>query len=139
MIDYYKVLGVKGDSSEDEIKKAWRRIARECHPDRGHNDERKEMLYRAANEAQRVLLDPEKRKEYDESLLGGAYGSRLADIVLESLSNIGEKLKEDEKADPWEVAQQEIKSRQDEIWDVFRVAARSALSGVVRRMRERGK
>jgi len=60
--DYYEVLGVKKDASADEIKKAFRRLARKHHPDTGGSEER----FKEINEAYEVLSDEEKRKQYDQ-------------------------------------------------------------------------
>jgi len=66
--DYYKTLGVKRDASTAEIKKAFRKLARELHPDRNPGDKAAEKRFKDVNEAHAVLSDPEKRKQYD--LLG---------------------------------------------------------------------
>ena len=63
--DYYAVLGVSKTASQAEIKKAYRRLARELHPDT-NTDPEAEKRFKEANEAHAVLADPEKRKQYDE-------------------------------------------------------------------------
>lgn len=61
-IDYYKVLGVDKKAPTDEIKKAYRKLARKYHPDLNPNDEEAEKNFKRVNEANEVLSDPEKRK-----------------------------------------------------------------------------
>lgn len=65
-IDYYKVLGVDRTASQDDIKKAFRKLARKYHPDLNPNDPTAKEKFQALNEANEVLSDPEKRKKYDE-------------------------------------------------------------------------
>src|SRR5882757_4528105 len=65
-IDYYEILGVKKDATADEIKNAYRKLARKLHPDLNPNDKEAGKKFQQINEANEVLSDPEKRKKYDK-------------------------------------------------------------------------
>src|ERR1700759_4405689 len=65
-IDYYTTLGVNKNASKDEIKKAYRKLARKLHPDVNPNDKEAHKKFQQINEANEVLSDPEKRKKYDQ-------------------------------------------------------------------------
>ncbi len=69
--DYYKILGVGKNASDAEIKKAYRKLARENHPDQNQGDKAAEERFKQISQANDVLSDPDKRKEYDR---GGAFG-----------------------------------------------------------------
>ena len=64
--DYYSILGVSKTATDDEIKKAFRKLARKHHPDLNPGDKAAEAKFKELNEANEVLGDPEKRKKYDE-------------------------------------------------------------------------
>ena len=64
--DYYKLLGVGHDASQEEISKAFKKLARKCHPDLNPGDCKAESNFKDINEAYEVLRDPEKRKLYDQ-------------------------------------------------------------------------
>ncbi len=76
--DYYEVLGLSKNATDDEIKKAYRRIAIKWHPDRNPGDKEAEEKFKEAAEAYDVLHDPQKRQQYDqfgfEGLSGGGFG-----------------------------------------------------------------
>jgi curved DNA-binding protein len=65
-IDYYKILGVDRDAKPEDIKKAYRKLARKLHPDLNPNDKEAHKKFQQANEANEVLSDPEKRAKYDK-------------------------------------------------------------------------
>lgn len=64
--DYYKILGVEKSASQDEISKAYKKLARKYHPDLNQGDKKAEDKFKEVNEAHEVLKDPEKRKMYDQ-------------------------------------------------------------------------
>jgi curved DNA-binding protein len=65
-VDYYKILGIDKNASDDEVKKAYRKLARKYHPDLNPNDTEAHKRFQQINEANEVLSDPEKRKKYDQ-------------------------------------------------------------------------
>src|ERR1700743_2943772 len=65
-IDYYKILGVSKTASQDEVRAAYRKLARKHHPDLNPNDKEANKKFQQINEANEVLSDPEKRKKYDQ-------------------------------------------------------------------------
>lgn len=79
--DYYEVLGIDKNASAEDIKKAYRKKAKECHPDLHPNDKGAEERFKELNEANEVLSDPDKKARYDQfgfndpmSGMGGGYG-----------------------------------------------------------------
>ena len=72
--DYYEVLGVEKTASEEEIKKAYRKIAIKYHPDRNPGDKTAEEKFKEAAEAYNVLHDPQKRQQYDQFGFNGPMG-----------------------------------------------------------------
>src|SRR3989338_6594403 len=74
MKDYYKILGVGKGASKDEIKKAFRKLAHEHHPDKNKGNEGTSQKFKEASEAYSVLSDENKRKQYDMFGSGGAQG-----------------------------------------------------------------
>lgn len=65
-IDYYKILGVNKNASQEDIKKAYKKLARKHHPDLNPSDPDAQRRFQEINEANEVLSDPEKRKKYDQ-------------------------------------------------------------------------
>ncbi|MCM8776034.1 MAG: molecular chaperone DnaJ [Candidatus Omnitrophica bacterium] len=89
--DYYEVLGVKRTASVDEIKKAYRKLAMQYHPDRNPNDKTAEQKFKEAAEAYAILSDPEKRAQYDQfgHSLGG-YGFQGFEGFADAFSGFGD-------------------------------------------------
>lgn len=83
--DYYKILGVSQDATQEEIKKAYRKLAMKYHPDKNPDDKQAEEMFKKASEAYQVLSDPEKRKRYDQ---GGMSG--LKDMGFQGFTNVND-------------------------------------------------
>jgi molecular chaperone DnaJ len=77
--DYYEVLGVPRSASEQDLKSAFRKLAKECHPDRNAGDKAAEVRFKEINEAYEALRDPQKRAAYDQfghaAFDGGRHGA----------------------------------------------------------------
>jgi len=92
--DYYKILGVERKASEDEIKKAYRRLALKYHPDRNQNDHNAEDKFKEISEAYGVLIDKDKRLRYDqfqdygyEPKPGGEYDGYSQEDIFRDIFN----------------------------------------------------
>lgn len=72
--DFYQVLGVSASASADEIRKAYRKLAKKYHPDANQGDAKAAERFKEISEANNVLGDPEKKKQYDEMRRLGAFG-----------------------------------------------------------------
>jgi molecular chaperone DnaJ len=67
--NYYRILGISPGASTEEVKRAYRRLAKELHPDRHSNDPAATAKFQALNEAHAVLSDPEARARYDAACI----------------------------------------------------------------------
>jgi molecular chaperone DnaJ len=74
-MDYYELLGISRDASQEEIKRAYRRLARQLHPDTGHGDAESEARFKEVARAYEVLSDPDKRRRYDAYGPAGVEGA----------------------------------------------------------------
>src|SRR5712675_1770748 len=84
--DYYGVLGVKKTASQEEIRKAFRKLARKYHPDVNPNDKKAEEKFKELSEANDVLSDPKKRKIYDQL---GFYSDNIDPATAEAYARGG--------------------------------------------------
>jgi molecular chaperone DnaJ len=96
--DFYSVLGVDRNASQKDIKKAFRRLAQEFHPDNNPGDAAAEARFKEIGEANDILSDPEKRAEYDQvrdafsrgAFMGGPGGGGAQYVRMEDLGDIGD-------------------------------------------------
>src|SRR2546423_8374008 len=84
--DYYEILGVKKSASVDDIRKAFRKLARKYHPDVNPGDKAAEEKFKALSEANDVLSDPKKRKIYDQL---GYYSDNIDPAAAEAYARGG--------------------------------------------------
>lgn len=87
--DYYEILGVSRDASDDEIKKAYRKLAMQYHPDRNAGDEEAEKKFKEASEAYEVLRDSDKRARYDQFGHRGVNGGTGGFGGAQGFENVG--------------------------------------------------
>src|SRR5579864_2773431 len=84
--DYYEMLGVKKSASADDIRKAFRKLARKYHPDVNPGDKGAEEKFKALSEANDVLSDPKKRKSYDQL---GFYSDNIDPATADAYARAG--------------------------------------------------
>jgi len=88
-IDYYKILGIEKGASEDDIKKAYRKLARKYHPDLNPGDKKANGMFQQINEANEVLSDPEKRKKYDQHGADWKHADQFEEARRQQAANRG--------------------------------------------------
>jgi molecular chaperone DnaJ len=88
MIDFYQRLGVSQEVPQGEIRKVYRRLARQYHPDRNPGDKAAEATFIEINEANATLCDPEKRRRYDMLLSAGVFNARNGRPFRPGQSNV---------------------------------------------------
>jgi molecular chaperone DnaJ len=88
-VDYYDTLGVRRDASDEEIKKAYRKLVFEFHPDRNPDDKEAEAKIREINAAYEVIGDPETRRTYDRLCVGDEVREEAPDptVILEAMDH----------------------------------------------------
>ncbi len=94
--DYYEVLGIDKNATDEDIKRAYRKKAKECHPDLHPNDKEAEARFKELNEANEVLSDPDKRARYDQfgfdgpDMGGGAGGNPFGGMDCSGMGGMGD-------------------------------------------------
>lgn len=94
--DYYEVLGIDKNATDEDIKRAYRKKAKECHPDLHPNDKEAEACFKELNEANEVLSDPDKRARYDQfgfdgpDMGGGAGGNPFGGMDFSGMGGMGD-------------------------------------------------
>lgn len=93
--DYYEVLGIDKNATDEDIKRAYRKKAKECHPDLHPNDKEAEARFKELNEANEVLSDPDKRARYDQfgfdgPDMGGAGGNPFGGMDFSGMGGMGD-------------------------------------------------
>ena len=94
--DYYEVLGIDKNATDEDIKRAYRKKAKECHPDLHPNDKEAEARFKELNEANEVLSDPDKRARYDQfgfdgpDMGGGAGGNPFGGMDFSGMGCMGD-------------------------------------------------
>ena len=94
--DYYEVLGIDKNATDEDIKRAYRKKAKECHPDLHPNDKEAEARFKELNEANEVLSDPDKRARYDQfgfdgpDMGGSAGGNPFGGMDFSGMGGMGE-------------------------------------------------
>lgn len=94
--DYYEVLGIDKNATDEDIKRAYRKKAKECHPDLHPNDKEAEACFKELNEANEVLSDPDKRARYDQfgfdgpDMGGSAGGNPFGGMDFSGMGGMGD-------------------------------------------------
>ena len=91
--DYYELLGVSKTATEDEMKKAYRKLAKKYHPDKNPGNKEAEEKFKLISEAYAVLSNPEKKKQYDQFGMGG-FQERYSQEDIFSGFNMGDLFKD---------------------------------------------
>jgi molecular chaperone DnaJ len=107
-VDFYRVLGVSREASDDVIKKAYRKLVFEYHPDRNPNNKEAETKIREINEAYGVVGDPEARRNYDRLNWGDEFAPDVVDIAV-ILEEMEKKLFDEGRKELFAVLMKDVK------------------------------
>ena len=113
-VDFYRVLGVSREASDEAIKKAYRKLVLEHHPDRNPHSKEAEAKIREINAAYEIIGDPEARRNYDRLNWGDEFGAEVVDVSV-ILDEMEQKLFDEGRKELFAILVKDVKRIKDEL------------------------